>query len=66
MLSPDILNKDPSWMRTATEEQLRNFIRFLDEQPMSPRKEELLKAFDNECNRRAARCYESINNGEWI
>ena len=66
MLSPDILQIDAKWLRTATEDQLREFIRFMDEQPASHRKEELLKAFDEECNRRAARYYESINNGEWI
>ena len=66
MLNPNILDKDPSWMRTASVDELREFIRFLDDQPNTPRVKELLIAFDKECDRRAAMDNETRNNGEWI
>ena len=66
MLNPNILDKDPSWMRTASVDELREFIRFLDDQPNTPRVKELLIAFDKECDRRAAMDNENRNNGEWI
>ena len=66
MLSNSIIEEDPRWLRNASEEELREFVRVLDENRNHPRHDLLMKAFDKECNRRAAEYYESRNGGEWI
>lgn len=65
-MNESILDKDPSWMRTATVGELQAFVKILDAQPDSPRIRELGEAFNRECNRRAGEDYDARNNGEWI
>ena len=57
-----------SWFKTASEPELREFVRALDnnEIPSGPKLTELKHAFDAECNRRSIRYYEHLSNGEWI
>lgn len=66
MLNDCIMDEDPKWMREASEEKLREFVKVLDANENHPRHDLLVKAFDKECNRRVAKCYESRNGGEWI
>ena len=66
MLNDSIMDEDPKWMREASEEKFREFVKVLDANENDPRHELLMKAFDKECNRRAAEYYESRNGGEWI
>ena len=66
MLNDCIMDEDPKWMREASEEKLREFVKVLDANENHPRHDLLVKAFDKECNRRAAKYYESRNGGEWI
>lgn len=61
-----VLDQDPKWMRSATESELREFVKILDEHENHPRFRMLLEAFDKECNRRAAEYNEARNGGEWI
>lgn len=62
-----ILDLDPKWMRTASEEELREFVQeYLDGMEDGPRYRKLKKAFDAECNRRSEAYYASLENGEWI
>lgn len=66
-MNSSIVDQDPKWMRTASNEELQEFLhRYLDEMDDSPKYRELKKAFDAECNRRSGEYYESLNNGEWI
>ena len=65
-MNDTILDKDPSWMQTATISELQQFVKILDEQPDTPKKRELLTAFNTECNRRTREDFESRNGGEWI
>ena len=66
MLSNDIMEKEPSWMRTASEDDLRAFVKVLDDNYEHPRHGLLVKAFDKECDRRAAIENENRANGEWL
>ena len=66
-MNSSILDQDPKWMRTASDEKLREFLHgYLDNMEDGPRYRELKKAFDAECNRRSGAYYASLNNGEWI
>ena len=65
-MNESILDKEPSWMQTASICELQQFLKILDAQPDTPRTRELQAAFDKECNRRAGMDNESINGGEWI
>lgn len=65
-LSSKLVDRDPKWLKTASEDQLREFTRELDDMAESPRKKELFEAFIRECDRRAADYYEKLNKGEWI
>lgn len=58
----------PSWFRTATEDELREFVKALDNNkiPVGSKLDELKLAFDKECNRRCGQSNEEINGGEWI
>ena len=60
------MEREPSWMRTASEEELRAFVKILDDNYEHPRQGLLVKAFDMECDRRAAIENENRANGEWI
>ena len=64
----DWQNLNPSWFRDATESELREFVRALDENeiPEGIKRNELEAAFNKECNRRSGAYYESLNDGEWI
>ena len=66
MLNDSIMEEDPKWMRSASEDRLREFVKVLDANENHPRHNMLMAAFDKECNRRAAEYYESRNGGEWI
>ena len=66
MLNSEVMNKSPSWMREATEDELRDFVKVLDANESHPRHGELMKAFSKECNRRASSNYEQRARGEWI
>lgn len=66
MLNNSILDEDTKWMRSASEDDLRDFVRILDANESHPRHKFLLDAFDKECNRRAAKNYEERSGGEWI
>lgn len=66
MSSDPIMEEDPKWMRNASEDELRDFVKVLDANENHPRHEELKVAFDKECNRRAAGYFEAKNRGEWI
>ena len=66
MLSSDIMEKDSSWMRTASEDDLRAFVKVLDANESHPRHGLLVKAFDKECNRRSGIENERRAGGEWI
>lgn len=66
-MNSSILDKEPSWMATATEAELREFLHeYLDEMEDCPRYRELKAAFDRECSRRSGEYYEQKNGGEWI
>lgn len=66
-MNSSIIDQDPSWMKTASDEELRGFLHnYLDHMEDSPRYRELKRAFDAECNHRSRAYYESLNNGEWI
>lgn len=65
-MNRDILDESPEWIKTATEAELREFVKILDENETHPRHKALLDAFANECNRRAAEYNEGRNGGEWI
>lgn len=61
-----VLNQDPKWMRIATESELREFVKILDENETHPRFRMLRDAYDKECDLRAAEYFEQKNGGEWI
>lgn len=61
-----ILDESTEWMKTASEDELREFVKVLDGNEDHPRHRVLLVAFDKECNRRAAEYNEGRNGGEWI
>ena len=62
-----IIDQDPAWMRTATVDELREFLHeHLDKMEDSSKYQMLKRAFDAECNRRSGSHYEQLNNGEWI
>ena len=55
------------WLRNATEQGLCEFLNNkLEPMPDSSEKEEILKMFNSECDRRSRAFYEMQNNGEWI
>lgn len=53
-------------MVSASEDDLREFVKILDENENHPRHGFLIKALRNECNRRAAMDNEIRSSGEWI
>ena len=63
-LSP--MDKGTEWMKTASEKELREFVKVLDANEGHPRHKELVAAFNRECNRRAAKYFEEKDGGEWI
>lgn len=66
-MNSSIVEQDPSWMRNASDDELREFLHtYLDNMEDSPRFRVLLKAFNEECDRRSRKHYEQLNNGEWI
>ena len=65
-MNESVMDRDPSWMRDATEDELRAFVKILDEMEDGPRQRELLSAFNCECDRRSRGYYEGLGNGEWI
>ena len=65
-LDCSILNCNPKWMVSASEDDLREFVKILDENENHPRHGFLIKALRNECNRRAAMDNEIRSSGEWI
>lgn len=58
----------PLWFRKASEDALREFVQAIDDGdiPDGARKDALLRAFHEECARRAGSHYESLNQGEAI
>lgn len=62
------LELQPSWFRTATDDELRGFVQAVDngEMPIGSKYNELKAAFDRECSRRSGEHYEHLGNGEWI
>lgn len=65
-LNRDILDESPEWMKTASEAELREFVKVLDENKDHPRYMGQLVAFNKECNLRAEEYNEERNGGEWI
>lgn len=61
-----ILDESPEWMKTASEGELREFVKVLDENKDHPRYRVQLVAFNNECNLRSEEYNEEKNGGEWI
>lgn len=57
-----------TWFKSASNDELRAFVKALDnyEIPAGSQRDELKNAFVAECNRRSAKYYEGLNNGEWI
>ncbi|MBO6031751.1 MAG: hypothetical protein J6Q22_09780 [Prevotella sp.] len=66
MLNDSVMDEGPKWMRTASEDKLREFVRILDANENHPMHSMLKSEFDKECNRRAVEYYEARNGGEWI
>lgn len=68
MLNKSVLRvlENPILLRKATEQDLREVCRGLDEMAEGPRKDELVKAFKAECAFRSGRENDSLYGGEWI
>ena len=58
----------PQWFCQASEDELREFVCAIDDDviPAGARKVSLLRAFFDECGRRAGSHNESLNQGESI
>ena len=58
----DWVTLQPTWFQWATEDELRAFIRAIDngEIPAGQKYDELKAAFDKECNRRSGVYYEHL------
>lgn len=61
-----MLDRDPSWMARATDEQLAAFYRLLDANLNHPNHNYLLAAVTKESDKRASAYYDSIGGGEWL
>ena len=64
--SVDEMEKLRKRMANATEDELKGILGEIEEMEEGDAKKKALKAFDKECDKRAASYYESLNNGEWL
>lgn len=66
-MNTTILDRDAEWLAHASEDELREFVRAMDElDPTSEQYKELKKMLDAECRRRSGEYYERLDGGEWI
>lgn len=62
-----ILDTDvENWLSTATEDEMRELVRILDENESHVRHAEISHMLAKECNKRTAQEYSVRGGGEWL